>query len=93
MEETSVKSSKATQKKLELDVSTATPEFIKVYSKRYISYRTENFLVVRKIRFFFLFCNKPALVDRSEPVTRENKRVQPAPNASKTFFSSLPSDA
>ena len=48
MEETSVKSSKATQKRLELDVSTATPEFIKVYSKRYISHRTKNVLVVRK---------------------------------------------
>ena len=55
MEETSVKSSKATQKRLELDVSTATPEFIKVYSKRYISHRTKNVLVVRVFAFF----NKP----------------------------------
>lgn len=44
------------------------------------------FWLSEKFSLFFLFCNKPALVDRSEPVTRESKLVQPAPNASKTFF-------
>lgn len=72
MEETSVKSSKATQKRLELDVSTATPEFIKVYSKRYISHRTKNVLVVRKTESFLFLINR-SIVDRSESVTRESQ--------------------
>ena len=72
MEETSVKSSKATQKRLELDVSTATPEYIKVYSKRYISHRTKNDLVVRKTESAFF--NKP-IDSRSQRVGHKREQT------------------